>query len=35
MSAEENVPIDDALRARVRSEFPVPQEIDFRMSADT
>ena len=35
LSAEENVPIDDALRARVRSEFPVPQELDFRMSADT
>jgi tetratricopeptide (TPR) repeat protein len=35
LSAEENAPIDDALRARVRREFPVPQELDFRMSADT
>jgi tetratricopeptide (TPR) repeat protein len=35
LSAKENVPIDDALRARVRREFPVPREIDFRMSADT
>jgi hypothetical protein len=32
--AEEDQPVDDALRARVRREFPVPQEIDFRMSVD-
>ncbi len=31
LSAAENVPIDDALRARVRQEFPVPEEFDFRM----
>lgn len=29
--AAENVPIDDALRARVRRDFPVPKEFDFRM----
>jgi tetratricopeptide (TPR) repeat protein len=34
LSAEEGVPVDDALRARVRREFPVPAEIDFRMSSD-
>jgi tetratricopeptide (TPR) repeat protein len=34
LSAAENVPIDDALRARIRREFPVPQELDFRMSSD-
>ena len=28
------VPVDDALRARVRREFPVPQAIDFRMSVE-
>jgi hypothetical protein len=32
LSAEEGVPIDDALRERVRRECPVPDEIDFRMS---
>jgi hypothetical protein len=31
LSAKEKVPIDDALRARVCTEFPVPQEFDFRM----
>jgi len=31
LSAAENVPLDDALRARVQVEFPVPQELDFRM----
>jgi hypothetical protein len=31
LSAAENVPIDDALRARVRQAFPVPKEFDFRM----
>ncbi|MCP4544119.1 MAG: DUF5107 domain-containing protein [Chloroflexi bacterium] len=34
LSAQENVPIDDTLRARVRRDFPVPQDIDFRMSSD-
>jgi hypothetical protein len=32
LSAQENIPIDDALRARVRREFPPPPAIDFRMS---
>ncbi|NOY79965.1 MAG: DUF5107 domain-containing protein [Kiritimatiellaeota bacterium] len=32
LSAEENVPVDNALRDRVRREFPVPPELDFRMS---
>jgi hypothetical protein len=31
LSVAENVPIDDALRARVRQAFPVPEEFDFRM----
>lgn len=31
LSAVENVAIDDALRARVRRECPVPREFDFRM----
>jgi hypothetical protein len=31
LSLAENIPIDDALRARVRQEFPVPREFDFRM----
>ncbi len=34
LSAAEGIPVDDALRARVRREFPVPAELDFRMSAD-
>jgi len=34
LSIAEQAPIDDALRARVRREFPVPDEIDFRMSDD-
>jgi tetratricopeptide (TPR) repeat protein len=34
LSRAEQAPIDDALRARVRREFPVPDEIDFRMSSD-
>jgi hypothetical protein len=34
LSAAEDVPIDDALRARVRREYPVPQEFDFRMRVD-
>jgi tetratricopeptide (TPR) repeat protein len=32
LSAREGVPIDDTLRARVRREYPVPAELDFRMS---
>jgi len=35
MAAEEGIPLDDTLRARVRREFPVPQELDFRMAADS
>jgi tetratricopeptide (TPR) repeat protein len=31
LSAAEAVPIDDALRMRVRLEFPLPKELDFRM----
>jgi hypothetical protein len=34
LSAVQNIPIDDALRARIRQEFPVPKELDFRMSSD-
>jgi len=32
LSERENTPIDDALRERVRREFPPPQEIDFRQA---
>jgi hypothetical protein len=31
ISATEGGPLDDALRARVRREFPVPEHLDFRM----
>jgi tetratricopeptide (TPR) repeat protein len=34
LCVEEGIPCDAALRARVRAEFPVPPEIDFRMSPD-
>ena len=34
LSAVEDRPVDEALRARVQREFPVPQEIDFRMSIE-
>ena len=34
ISAAEGLPIDDALRARVRRECPVPQEFDFRMHVE-
>ncbi len=34
LSAEESVPANAALRSRVRWQFPVPPEIDFRMSND-
>ena len=30
IAAQESIPVDDALRERVREEFPVPQYIDFR-----
>lgn len=33
LSAAEDVPMDDVLRARVRREFPVPKEFDFRVAA--
>jgi tetratricopeptide (TPR) repeat protein len=33
LAAREQVPIDDALRERVRREFPPPKHLDFRMSA--
>jgi len=32
LSAREGVPLDDALRASVRKEFPLPKQYDFRMS---
>ena len=32
LNATEGVPIDEALRARVRREYPVPPALDFRMS---
>lgn len=31
LSAAEKLPLDAALRARVRREFPLPAELDFRM----
>jgi hypothetical protein len=31
LSSDENVPVDETLRARARTEFPLPEEIDFRM----
>jgi len=31
IAAAENLPIDDALRNRIRKEFPAPLSIDFRM----
>ena len=34
LSTAEGLPIDDALRERVRQEFPVPEHLDFRMSND-
>ncbi|MBN1247034.1 MAG: DUF5107 domain-containing protein, partial [Anaerolineae bacterium] len=35
ISQAEQVPVDDALMARVRRECPVPPALDFRMSAET
>lgn len=34
VSKEEGIPIDDALRQRVRRDFPPPRGIDFRMTAE-
>ncbi len=34
LSREEGVDVDEALKERVREEFPVPKHLDFRMSAD-
>lgn len=34
LAARENVPVDDALKQRVRREFPPPKHIDFRMVAE-
>ena len=34
LSHEEGIEVDEALKERVREEFPVPQHLDFRMSAD-
>lgn len=34
LARAEGVEVDDALRARVRRDFPPPREIDFRMSAE-
>jgi len=33
LSIDKNTPADDSLRARVRAEFPVPEEYDFRMKS--
>jgi hypothetical protein len=35
LSMEEGLPVDDALCARVRREFPVPRGLDFRMSSES
>jgi len=32
ISAKENIPIDDALRQRVRRDFPPPSWLDFRQA---
>lgn len=32
LSSQENCAVDDALRARVQREFPVPGTFDFRMN---
>lgn len=34
LSLENGLPIDDALRARVRREHPLPKELDFRTTVD-
>ena len=33
IAAAENVPVNDALKERVRREFPPPKNLDFRMQA--
>ena len=33
LAAAENIPVDEALRRRVRREFPPPARLDFRMAA--
>ncbi|MHB0939154.1 MAG: DUF5107 domain-containing protein [Armatimonadota bacterium] len=35
LARQEGVPIDDALKARVRREFPPPADIDFRMVVES
>jgi len=35
VAAADGAPMDDALRRRVRREFPPPRHLDFRMHADT
>ena len=32
VAAAESVPINDALKERVRREFPPPENLDFRMT---
>jgi hypothetical protein len=34
LAAPEDRPVDDALRARARQEFPLPARFDFRMADD-
>ncbi len=34
LSVEESVPLDDLLRAQVRSRFPVPDDFDFRIQVE-
>lgn len=31
LGKQEGLPVDDALRARAKREFPIPEELDFRM----
>jgi hypothetical protein len=33
ISQEEDLPIDESLRSRVRTSYPVPEFLDFRMSS--
>ena len=35
VSRAEGLPVDDALRARIRELYPVPSTLDFRMSAES